>query len=76
MISVNEISSIGSLQNHDGSICITIAVKYQTQPVFVTLPKVEFDRVGGLDGLNSKKQLSLDFYQKYGAGRSPLKAMS
>ena len=69
MTGVDQISSIGWLQNHDGTICITIAVKYQNQPIFVTVPKGEFDRAGGIEGLNSNRQISIDFYQKYGSGR-------
>lgn len=69
MISINDISSVGALNNHDGSVCVTIAIKYQSQPIFVTVPRAEFDRVGGVQGLSNDKQLAIDFYQKYGAGR-------
>ncbi|MDR9839705.1 hypothetical protein [Herbaspirillum huttiense] len=66
---IEEISSVGALNNHDGSVCVTIAVKYQLQPIFVSIPRSEFDRVGGVQGLTKNKQLAIDFYHQYGAGR-------
>lgn len=68
-MNIHEITSIGWLHNQDSSICLTICLKHQNQPVFVSISKDEFDRVGGLDGLNKNKQLGIDFYHKYGAGR-------
>lgn len=69
MFNLNEISSIGWLNNHDGSICLTISITSQMQPVFVSIPKSEFERVGGIDGLKNNKQIVVEFHEKFGAGR-------
>ena len=64
-----EITSIGDLLNHDGSIALAICSRSQFQPIFVTISKAEFKEAGGREGLNTNKQLAIDFYNKYGAGR-------
>lgn len=64
-----EITSVGWLHNHDGSICLTICLQYQPQPMYVTVSRHDFDTAGGLEGLNSNKQLAVDFYERYGTGR-------
>jgi hypothetical protein len=66
----NDINSIGFLHNNDGSIALTISLKNEVQPVFVSVSSDEFQASGGTEGLNKNKQLAIDFYAKYGAGRS------
>jgi hypothetical protein len=70
-MNITDITSIGWLNNHssDFPICLTISLKYQNQPIYVSITKAEFDLVGGRDGLNKNKQLGVDLYNKYGAGR-------
>jgi hypothetical protein len=66
---INTITSIGWLHNADKSIALTIAIRYQIQPVFVSISKAEFDNAGGIEGINQDKQKAIDFYNAYGAGR-------
>lgn len=68
-IVIEDISSIGWLHNHDKTICLTICLRHQNHPIFVTISKKEFDDLGGGEGLNNNKQIVIDFYNKYGAGR-------
>jgi hypothetical protein len=64
---VEEITSVGWLNNHDGSICIVACLS--CCHVYVTVPKNAFHSVGGINGLKTNKQLVVDFYVKYGSGR-------
>lgn len=65
----DDITSIGWLHNHDRSICLTIAIRKESQPIFVTISEEEFQSAGGSYGLNERKQIAIDFYDKYGSGR-------
>tara|TARA_R110002124_G_scaffold128157_4_gene288560 strand:+ start:7651 stop:7941 length:291 start_codon:yes stop_codon:yes gene_type:complete len=65
----NEITSVGCLDNHDGSIALAICISGQVQPVFVTVSKHELEKSGGINGLNERKQGAVDFFNKYGQGR-------
>ena len=62
-----EIRSVGWLHNHDGSIALSIGQTFGH--TFVTISKQEFDDCGGIKGITKNKQLAVDFYKKYGAGR-------
>jgi hypothetical protein len=66
-MTLQEITSVGWLNNHDGSVCLVICSG--GNHVFVTISKKEFEDAGGIDGLESNKQLIIDFYNKCGAGR-------
>ena len=66
----NDITSVGWLHNYNGSIALTIAIRHQTQPVFVTVSTREFEEAGGRKGLNENKQAAVDFFDKYGPGRT------
>ena len=66
---IEEITSIGTLNNHDGSIALCICIRYHLQPVFVTISREELENAGGIASLKKNKQLAIDFYRKYGAGR-------
>ncbi|MCF6204061.1 MAG: hypothetical protein L3J59_10405 [Methylococcaceae bacterium] len=66
---ISELSSVGWLHNADKSIALTICLKSQIQPVFVSISREEFNSVGGSEGINENKQIAIDFYHKYGAGR-------
>ena len=68
-MNVNDITSVGCLDNHDGSIALAICLSGQIQPVFVTISKEELERSGGINGLNERKQDAVDFFSKYGEGR-------
>lgn len=68
-MNVNDITSVGCLDNHDGSIALTICIRGQIQPTFVTISKEELERSGGINGLNERKQDAVDFFSRYGAGR-------
>lgn len=65
----DQISSIGWLNNHDGSICLTICLRHQGQPIFVTISKNEYAAAGGCEGLNNDKSQAVVFHSKYGPGR-------
>jgi len=66
-MTVEEIASVGWLHNHNGSICLVVCGFFGH--VFVTISRQEFDAAGGRDGFNADKQLAVDFYNEYGAGR-------
>lgn len=68
-MNVNEITSVGCLENHDGSIALAICLDGQIQPVFVTVSKDELEKSGGISGLNERKQDAIEFFNKYGEGR-------
>lgn len=65
----HEITSVGCLDNSDGSVALSICLKGKVQPVFVTVSKDELEKSGGIEGINQRKQDAVDFYRKYGAGR-------
>lgn len=66
---VSDIHSVGWLHNHNGSIALTISIKGEIHPVYVSISTEEFEAAGGREGLNENKQRAIDFYNKYGAGR-------
>lgn len=66
---ITDINSIGWLHNENKTICLSIAVRYAMQPVFVTIPNEEFNAAGGIVGIKENKQLAIDFFNKYGTGR-------
>lgn len=66
---INNITSIGWLHNADNSIALTICLRTQGQPVFVTISKAEFDDAGGIEGIQKNKQVAVDYFIKYGPGR-------
>lgn len=68
-MNVNNITSIGWLHNADNSIALTICLRFQMKPVFVSISKVEFENAGGIEKIQKSKQLAVDFFIKYGAGR-------
>lgn len=63
----DSISSVGWLNNHDGSIAL--AVTQGAGHTFVSISKQEYNDAGGIEGLKQNKQLVVDFFDKYGAGR-------
>lgn len=65
----NEINSVGWLHNHNKTICLTICLRHVIKPVFVTISRDEFNAVGGIEEIKKNKQLAIDFFNKYGAGR-------
>jgi len=64
-----EIRSIGSLENHDGTICLTLCTQANNRPVFVSVPKQDLQKAGGIEAIKDNKQLAVNFLNKYGAGR-------
>nr|WP_142990347.1 hypothetical protein [Pseudomonas aeruginosa] len=68
-MNANEITSVGCLDNQDGSIALTICLRYKVHPVYVTVSKDELEKLGGIAGLNQRKSDAADLYIKYGAGR-------
>lgn len=68
-MNINKITSIGWLNNADKSIALTICTRNQQQPVFVSISKAELEEVGGITEIEKNKQIAVDFYNKYGAGR-------
>ena len=70
VMNINDITSIGWLHNADNSIALTVCLRYQMQPVFVSISKVEYEAVGGIDAIQNDKKVAIDFFEKYGAGRS------
>lgn len=69
-MNVNDIRSVGNLNNRDGSIALTICLRGQVQPVYVSVSPAEFEAAGGRVGLNNNKQQVVDFYNQYGPGRT------
>lgn len=68
-MNVNDITSVGWLGNHDGSIALSICLRGQIQPVFVTISVEELEQSGGINGLNERRQDVVAFFNKYGEGR-------
>ena len=68
-MNVNNITSIGWLHNADKSIALTICLRFQMQPVFVSISKAEFNNAGGIEEIQKNKHLVVDFFTKYGVGR-------
>lgn len=68
-MNINNITAIGWLNNADKSIALTICISNQQKPVFVSISKSELEEVGGIAEINQNKQIAVDFYNKYGAGR-------
>ena len=68
-LTIDEIRSVGWLNNGDGSIALSICVSYQLQPYFVSVSKEEFSAAGGIEGFKNNKHLVMDFYEKFGEGR-------
>ncbi len=68
-MNANEITSVGCLDNHDGSIALSICLQGKIQPVFVTISRDELEKAGGIAALNQRKQDAVEFYNKYGEGR-------
>jgi hypothetical protein len=68
-LSVEQISSIGWLNNHDGSICLSVCVNNSNATYFISISRKEFDDAGGREGLNDNKSIVIDFHVKYGFGR-------
>lgn len=68
-MNVNEIRSVGELQNGDGSVCLAICLQYSNHPVYVSVPREEYELAGGISGLNEDRSKVVDFYFRYGIGR-------
>lgn len=68
-MNVNDITSVGCLDNHDGSVALSICLRGQIQPVFVTISRDELEQSGGISALNERKQGAVDFFNQYGEGR-------
>lgn len=68
-MNADEITSVGCLNNHDGSIALTICLRGKAQPVYVSVSRDELEKSGGIEGLNQRKSDAADLYNKYGAGR-------
>jgi hypothetical protein len=66
---VDQIRSVGWLNNNDKSICLTICLSDRNTPIFVSVSKKEFEDAGGREGLSKDKQAVMDFYLKYGTDR-------
>lgn len=68
-MNVNQIRSVGVLNNWDGTVAISICLKYRMYPVFVTLTKNQFESVGRCAGLIQSKQKIVDLFNVHGSGR-------
>ena len=68
-MNISDIQSIGWLNNADNSVALTICIRNQSQPVFVSISKAELENAGGIENINNNKQLAVNFFNLYGAGR-------
>ena len=65
----HDIRSIGTLNNADGSIALTLSLHGQMTPVFVSVSPDELEHAGGIQAVKENKKRVIDWYNNRGPGR-------